>query len=68
MCSVDDYMARVRRLPLHLDRPSADGEAFIYRTDAGVPVRVTSPHFLGTDEKRAAAIEMLEAFYAPTQH
>jgi hypothetical protein len=68
MCSVDEYWARVRQLPLHRERESADGEAVIHRTDQGEPVRVTKPETLVTDEKREAAISFYESFYKPAAH
>jgi len=56
VCSVDEYWARVKQIPLYPDWASDNGDAVICRTyDGQGIVRVTKPEILGTDDKRAAA-------------
>jgi hypothetical protein len=63
VCSEEEYWARIRAIPLIKEKDLGDGEAVLCRTIEGDPVRVTKPEFLGTFEKRAAAIEHYEAFF-----
>ena len=63
MCSEGEYWARIRAIPLILEKELGDGEAVLCRTLEGEPVRVTKPEFLDTPEKRLAAIEHYEAFF-----
>lgn len=64
MCSVEEYWARVARIPLFFDRDIADGEAKLYRTQSAEPVRVTRPEFFESDDARRMSIEFLESMYS----
>lgn len=68
MCTVEEYWARVKRIPLFPDFDTDDGDAIVCRAQDGKPVRVTKPEVLQTDAKRAAAIEHLEMFYKPDKN
>lgn len=66
MSSIEDYWPRIRRIPLHPDFTTDDGDAVICRTADGDPVRVTKPEIFADDAKREAAIEFYSSFYGPT--
>lgn len=68
MCTVEEYWARVKNIPLFPDFATDDGDAVVCRTHDNQPVRVTKPEILQTDEKRAAAIEHYEMFYKPNRN
>lgn len=63
MCSDEEYWARVRAIPLIIEKELGSGEAVLCRTLEGEPVRVTKPQYLETNEKRRATIEHYEAFF-----
>ena len=65
MCTVEEYWVRISRIPLFPDFATDDGDAIVCRTATNQPVRVTKPEVLGTNDKRAAAIEHYEMFYKP---
>ena len=66
VCTVDEYWPRIRRIPLHPDWESDDGDAVICRTFDGMGiVRVTKPEKYDSDEKREAGAQFYEESYRP---
>lgn len=68
MCGADEYMGRVRQLPLHFERESVIGDAWLYRDARGEPVRVAKPECFASDAEREASISLLEDLYRPRAH
>ena len=68
MCSIEEYWARIRSIPLEKERETGDGEAVLCRTLEGSPVRVTKPEMFNSNDERAAAIELYEDFYKKVRH
>jgi hypothetical protein len=62
--SVSDYWARIKMLPLHGERESTDGDALLFRDNAGNPVRIEKPD-RHSDEVREAYLAFYEQMYSP---
>lgn len=57
-----EYLAGIERVPLRIERATADGRGFICRDIAGHPVYVDKPEYLTPDE-RAAALAHKQLIY-----
>ena len=62
-----DYWAAIARIPLHQERETSDGEAYICRDANNQPVRVTKPETL-SEQERLITVEFYRLSYGPTRH
>lgn len=66
MCSIEEYWARIGRIPLYPDRETDDGTAIASRNfDNSLIVRVQKAETFESDDDREAAVQFYEMFYRP---
>ena len=62
--TIDEYWARIQRVPLRRERESTDSQSVLFRAQDGAPVLVTKPDSLSEDE-RESVVQFYESQYAP---
>jgi hypothetical protein len=61
-----EYWARIKMLPLHVERDSTDCDAVMFRDNAGNPARIEKPD-RHPEDVRAAHLAYYEQMYTPVR-